>query len=60
MKAILQISKQITELRALEEKAFLSDTPKDSLNYLEEINKLLEQKLRLQNHLNEILDETAT
>ena len=60
MKAIIQLSKRIHELSVLEEKALLSDTPKDSLNYLDEINELLEQKVKLQNRLNEILDETAT
>jgi len=59
MKAILQLSKRVTELKTLEEKALLSDTPKDSLNYLDEINELLEQKLRLQNRLNELLKEAT-
>lgn len=60
MRATLQLSKKITELRSLEKKAFDSDTPTDSIKYLKEINELLEQQLKLERRLNELLDETET
>lgn len=58
--AILQLGNRIRELRLLEENAFNSEAPADSLKYWPEINDLLEQQGKLLEQLNEVLGRTAS